>query len=979
MNDKELLHYGTKRHSGRYPWGSGDEPYQHSGDFLSRIEELKKEGKSEKDIATYFGMSTTDFKLERTYALNDRRTAEYNRIKEMLKDGKNTYQIGRELGIPEPTVRSKIDPHSRAKQEQAYKTYEFLKERMKEHPYLDVGIGVERELNISRGKLDEALYMLKMEGYKIHEGYQNQVTNPGQQTIYKVLGPVESEYKDFADVFYNKGEIGSIKDYTTHEDGQIYKPKFTYPKSMDSSRMQIRYAEEGGLEQDGLIQIRRGVEDLSLGNDTYSQVRILVDDNYYLKGMAAYSDDMPDGVDVIFNTNKAKGTPMEKVLKEIKTGTDNPFGSTIKSQRWYIDENGKEQMSLINKKSEEGDWSDWANTLPSQFLSKQSEALAKQQLKLATDISQSEFDEICAYTNPTVKKKLLQDFADGCDSAAVHLKAASLPRQRYHVILPIPTLKDNEVYAPGYKDGEELVLIRYPHGGTFEIPRVIVNNKNPLAKERIGNKMDAIGINANVAARLSGADFDGDTVMAIPTNNGKIKITTRPELDGLKGFDPKMDYGTREQVNSKGEKEYINSFGVPIRVMSKQQTQKEMGMISNLITDMTLGGAPEKELARAVRHSMVVIDAHKHKLDYKRSEVENNIKQLRELYQRSPDKETAGGASTLISRAKSKATPLKTRGEPKINIKGKEWYDPSRPEGALIDKLAKPSDLYYPEKATPGKNDPQNYKGYKRADGGKELYDPADKERAAYLKPVIHVNKETGEVKITNKTGDIEYKVKARTQNSTKMAETDDARTLISSMNTRMEQVYAEYANNMKALANKARLELANTGNLKHDPVAAKNYKKEVKELEVELNKAMKNSPRERMAQMYANSYIKAQVQDNPDLSEDKESLKKLKDQTLAKMREQVGAKRYQINITDKQWEAIQAGAITNEKLKDILKYADMDIVKEKVMPRSTTKLSNSQQASLVAKYNNGVNPSILAEQYNVSVSTIMNMVRGKE
>ena len=45
-----LEHYGTKRHSGRYPWGSGDNPYQHSGDFLSRIETLKKKGLSEKDI-----------------------------------------------------------------------------------------------------------------------------------------------------------------------------------------------------------------------------------------------------------------------------------------------------------------------------------------------------------------------------------------------------------------------------------------------------------------------------------------------------------------------------------------------------------------------------------------------------------------------------------------------------------------------------------------------------------------------------------------------------------------------------------------------------------------------------------------------------------------------------------------------------------------------------------------------------------------
>lgn len=39
--EEMLMHYGMPRRSGRYPWGSGDNPYQHSGDFLSRVEELK--------------------------------------------------------------------------------------------------------------------------------------------------------------------------------------------------------------------------------------------------------------------------------------------------------------------------------------------------------------------------------------------------------------------------------------------------------------------------------------------------------------------------------------------------------------------------------------------------------------------------------------------------------------------------------------------------------------------------------------------------------------------------------------------------------------------------------------------------------------------------------------------------------------------------------------------------------------------------
>ena len=44
LETEEIKHYGTKRHSGRYPWGSGDQPYQHGIDFLGRYDTLKKQG-----------------------------------------------------------------------------------------------------------------------------------------------------------------------------------------------------------------------------------------------------------------------------------------------------------------------------------------------------------------------------------------------------------------------------------------------------------------------------------------------------------------------------------------------------------------------------------------------------------------------------------------------------------------------------------------------------------------------------------------------------------------------------------------------------------------------------------------------------------------------------------------------------------------------------------------------------------------------
>ncbi len=228
----------------------------------------------------------------------------------------------------------------------------------------------------------------------------------------------------------------------------------------------------------------------------------------------------------------------------------------------------------------------------------------------------------------------------------MHLKATAFPRQKTHVLLPLTTIKDNEVYAPFYKNGEKIALIRYPHAGTFEIPILTVNNKNAEGKKMMGTTpLDAIGINSKTAGILSGADFDGDTVTTIPLS-GKVKITSTRPLDGLKNFDPKDAYPKREGM----------------KIMSEKQKQIEMGVTSNLITDMTIKGATDKELARAVRHSMVVIDAVKHELDYKKSEQDDGVSALKKKYQRNIDPETGAetnGVSTLLSRAKSEQRVLK--------------------------------------------------------------------------------------------------------------------------------------------------------------------------------------------------------------------------------------------------------------------------------------------------------------------------------
>ena len=581
-----LEHYGMPRRSGRYPWGSGDDPYQRNSDLLARYAEYKKKGYSEVEIAEKMKMynrngkpSTDKLRTELRYAKDERKLYDIARAKSLAADGLGPSEIGRQMGgVSESTIRGWLKEGSEAGISRARNTANIIKANVDKRGMIDVGPGVEQELGVTPGVVKEALFILSKEGYPTYSGRIPQVTNPGKKTTQTVICPPGTEHKDI----YNYENVHSLTRYIKPKQADT-PDKFVYPASFDSKRLKIRYAEEGGTDRDGVVEIRRGVEDISLGDSHYSQVRILVDGTHYIKGMAVYSDDLPKGVDMVFNTNKKAGTPAlgpkdNTVLKPIKNDPDNPFGSLIKEggQRYYTDKHGNKQLSVINKRADEGDWTEWQDALPSQFLSKQTRTLAKKQLAIAKADKEAELNEIMALNNPTIKKHYLKEFADNCDSAAVHLKAAALPGQKYHVIIPVNTLKDTEVYAPGYESGTKLALIRYPHGGTFEIPILTVNNKHAAAKKLIGTtSIDAIGINKNIADRLSGADFDGDTVMCIPTND-KVKITSTPALEGLKGFDPKASYGPDTYK------------GREIQYMKKTDT--EMGRISNTEAKALISG-----------------------------------------------------------------------------------------------------------------------------------------------------------------------------------------------------------------------------------------------------------------------------------------------------------------------------------------------------------------------------------------------------
>lgn len=895
-----LEHYGTKRHSGRYPWGSGDNPYQHSGDFLSRVEELKKKGLSEKEILETinnslpdeYKMGLTEFRTARQKAGHDRKALEYDQIRALKDDGLGWKEIGDKLGMSESSVRSKYNNAIGEKASQAEKIAVTLKAEVDEKGMIDISEGANQVLGVSESKLDEAAYILEAEyGYQRYGVGIRQPTNTRQQTNITVLAKPEFDQKY---AYQHQDQIDSLGDYHSDDGGETF-TKLQRPSSLDSSRVAIRYGDEGGLDKDGVMEIRRGVPDLDLGKSHYAQVRILVDGDHYLKGMAVYSDDLPDGVDVMFNTNKPSGTPKMKVLKEAKADPDNPFGAAIKAngQSMYIGDDGKEHLSPINKLKEEGDWDTMSRNVSSQFLSKQPKKLIENQLNLTVADYKAQYDEIMRYDNPTVKKKLLNDFADTVEGTSMTLKASAFPGQSTKVILPINKIKETEAYCPTYENGTRLALIRYPHAGTFEIPIVTVNNKNVSGKRNLGAIQDAIGINAKVAERLSGADFDGDTVMAIPVTD-KVNIKSTRALKALEGFDPKTAYAVPE--------------GNPnnVRLMKKEEKQREMGVISNLITDMTLRGADEDELARAVKHSMVVIDAEKHKLDYKRSERENGIPELKQKWQIRVDEEGAthyGGASTLLSRRKQTVRVPERRGSIRV-----------------------------------------------------------DKETGEYI------YKESGRTFIDPKTG----KERKAEDTVSLISETKDARTL--SSGTIQENLYADFSNKLKAMANQARKEAANMKGIQRNPEAAKTYAPEVASLKEKYNNMIANKPKERKAMLIANANIKAKIQEQGlDPTIDKKEIKKISSVEMQRARDSVGAsgRKSKVTFTDREWEAVQAGAISDNMLTKFLNSSDSDEIVKRAMPKNVAVMTSAKMSKANAMLRSGYSYAEIAKACGVPESTV--------
>lgn len=943
------------RGSGRYAWGSGKNPFQHSAEysymngstsqeFLDFVKKLRtgytdengnyQEGLSNKDIALNLGFLKVD---EHTHQPVDppkgdaqllQRRLEYlneearnrNRQKVMTimddhpeymdEDGNwSATKIAKALGMnasQESTVRGWIASIDEEQNFKIANTADAISEALDEYGLLTIGLGSAELMGVTQTKFDAAIQkMVDEDGYNVYNLKIPQPNDPLKYTTIKTLAPPDMTYNE---AYQNRDKMRPIVGFESEDDGLEFN---TYglrtPTSVDSSRVNIVYAddirEDGtkGIDRDGLIELRPGLDELSIGDKVCAQVRIAVDGTHYLKGMAVYNPDLPEGVDIQFNTNKTHDVPAlgpdknHSVLKPLKDDPQNPFGSMLKTedgevigQKDYIDPNtGEKKLSPINICREEGDWEDWSKSLPSQMWSKQTTELAKRQLSWSVDEKKAEFDDIMSLSNPEIRKALLNEFAEKCDTAAVDLKGSAMPRQKTCVLLPCPTLKPNEVYAPMYEDGEEVITIRYPHGGTFEIGHAYVNNKNPEGQKIIGKmSTDVIGIPKNIADQMSGADFDGDTATVIPLRGQEKLINYKPQLEGLKNFSTDQYAKTDDQVKTGPRKKGGDGFN----------TQKEMGVITNLIMDMTLQGATDSDLERAVRHSMVVIDAEKHNLDHKASYKDNNIEELKMKYQPKPDATTGkkyGGAGTLITRAKSETHPLHQR------------------------------EIYSYKDMTPEERE--------RYDRGERIYRDSGKTKPKY-------DRKTGTWVQVEATG-----------NSTRMADTNDAYTLITGEGHPMERIAADYANTMKSMANQARKAARETKTTKVNQSAKQAYAKEIAELKADLARAKTNKPREQAAQAVSHGTVAQLLREHPDWKEDKDKVKKMRNQTLSACRKQAGAnkKNVYVRIDERKLEAMNSGALSSSMITAIVNNCDKDKFKKLALPRNGNTLSSADQMKI--------------------------------
>lgn len=344
--DIYLSHYGVLRRSGRYPWGSGGEEIGYT-DFLSQVNSLRKQGLSETDIAKGFGISTTQLRARNSIAKNEQKQANIDEAWKLKEKGMGNVAIGKQMGLPESSVRALLQPGEKDKADKIQTVATMLKDSVDKKGYIDVGSNVNLHVGVSDSVFKNAVQSAREDGYTHHYVKVPQLGTNKETTLKVLAGPGVT----YSEVFRNQGQIRQITDFS--DDGGRSFFGILPPIQINPNRVGVTYKEKGGDRLDGVIYVRPGVDDISLGKSRYAQVRIAVGDGHYLKGMAMYKTNLPEGVDLVFNTNKSDTGNKLDAMKPIKDDPDNPFGSVVR-QVVKRESNGQEFVTGYGKNRFDG-------------------------------------------------------------------------------------------------------------------------------------------------------------------------------------------------------------------------------------------------------------------------------------------------------------------------------------------------------------------------------------------------------------------------------------------------------------------------------------------------------------------------------------------------------------------------------------------------------------------------------------------------
>ena len=322
---------GAKIGSGRFPYGSGEHPFQHLEGLYGEYRKLHAKGVSDSEIGKQFNMSSGDLRARLAYYQTIKNSKAIEDCVKYADKGLTNLEIAKKMGISATTVANYLKASTKVRESKIISTRNALKNKIDEVGWVDIGKGTENWMGIKRTMLDAAATTLYDEGYEMYSDLRVKQGGSGNFTNLKVLAKPGMTR---GDVLRDKDNMyATMADVHSRDGGSTYDKKGP-PVNVDSKRIEIRYGDDeiSGTDMDGVIELRRGVKDLDLGNAHYAQVRIAVDGKYYAKGMAVYADDLPDGVDIRVNSNKPRSGGIAKALKEQKSDPMNPFGTNTKEE-----------------------------------------------------------------------------------------------------------------------------------------------------------------------------------------------------------------------------------------------------------------------------------------------------------------------------------------------------------------------------------------------------------------------------------------------------------------------------------------------------------------------------------------------------------------------------------------------------------------------------------------------------------------------